>query len=133
MLISCASNSGHRLFVNTTCGQMTLTIWPLRTSLSSLPYYTELYHSVKSCCPRLSDPGFDKDCLEATRITRHHERAYLAACRKSVIQASTAASTTVGILAAKVAWYTPRRIYRKVRQSKCSAFWCSTSESDRFT
>jgi len=61
--------------------------------------------------------------MEAKRLTRHLERAYLAACRTS-----NQVSTSANVIAA---WYTRQRSYRELCQSKRTAFWCDTVENDR--
>lgn len=80
---------------------------------------------------RPSDPWFDKDCLEAKRLTRRLERAYRATCRKADIEISAVAGTSTAVRVAKDAWYAQRRNYRDLCQRKRSAFWCDTVESDR--
>ena len=57
---------------------------------------------------RPSDPWFDKDCLEAKRLTRRFERAYRATCRKGDIEISAVAVTSAAVHVAKDAWYAKR-------------------------
>jgi len=44
-----------------------------------------------------SDPWFDKDCLEAKRLTRRLERAYRATCRKADTEISAVAVTSTAV------------------------------------
>ena len=81
--------------------------------------------------PRPSDPWFDKDCVEAKRLTRRLERAHRAACRKVVNRPNVVSGIDPDVVATKDAWYTQRRNYRELCRRKRCAFWCHTVESDR--
>ena len=70
---------------------------------------------------RPSDPWFDAECRASKRLTRNLERAYCATCRRACSQWSM--SRVAEVAAAKAAWYTQRRLYRQLRQRKCSDFW----------
>jgi len=98
----------------------------LTSILDRLMPFREVTHRA-----RPSDPWFDKDCLEAKRLTWRLERAYRATCRKADIEISAVAGTSTAVRVAKDAWYAQRRNYRELCQRKRSAFWCDTVETDR--